>query len=161
MAILLTREQVLEKYHAGPVTGVFTDGSAYPNPGPGGYGAVYAIDGEVWQERHGARDYTTNNEMELTAMLEGYKLIPDGVVTNIYSDSQYVVKTLTEWAPGWERRGWRRGTGPIQNLELVKELYAVSLTKPFVTPVWVRGHSGLRWNEYADCLSTLWRVPKE
>lgn len=148
--------EVLSRYTAGPQTGVFTDGSANPNPGPGGWGAVYVTDGEVVDQAHGHEPHTTNNRMELTALIAGIDLVPPGVATTVYTDSRLVVDTLTAWAPGWERAGWKRKTGPIANLDLVQEAYRRVRTRPEIRIEWIAAHSGFRWNEYADSLSTAY-----
>lgn len=152
----LTLAEVLEKYHEGPQSGVFTDGSATPNPGPGGWGAVYVIDGRVLDQRHGGDPATTNNRMELTALREGILLVPDGVPATVHTDSRLVVDTVTKWAAGWARNGWERKTGPVQNLDLVREVYALAKARPEIAIAWVPAHSGYRWNEYADSLSTAY-----
>lgn len=153
----LTVAQVLEKYAGGPADGVFTDGSAQPNPGPGGWGAVYVVDGEVVDQAHGHDPATTNNRMELTALIAGYDLVPEGVSTTVYTDSRLCVDTITKWAKGWERRGWTRKGGPIANLDLVKELYERAQARPELSLEWIAAHAGARWNEYADSLSTAYR----
>jgi ribonuclease HI len=149
--------EVLLRYTGGPDSGVFTDGSAHPNPGPGGWGAVYVIDGEILDQAHGHDPDTTNNRMELTALIAGYDLVPAGRATTMYTDSRLCVDTITKWAPGWERRGWKRKTGPIQNLDLVQQLYAKARARPEIRLEWIAAHSGARWNEYADSLSTAYR----
>ena len=73
----------------------------------------------------------------------------------VYSDSQLCVNTINEWAPGWEKRGWKRKAGPIKNLDLVKELYALAGEKPQIELRWIRAHEGARWNEYADALAAI------
>ncbi len=151
---LLTPQQVLRRYKEGPKTGVFTDGSCDPNPGPGGWGFVWVEDDEIREEAHGEDSDTTNNRMELTALIEAFKRLPEDAELTIYSDSQLCVNTVNEWAPGWARRGWKRKSGPIANLDLVKELYALHLSHPNVTLAWIRAHDGSRWNEYADALAS-------
>ncbi len=153
---LLSPAQVLRRYTDGPKTGVFTDGSCEGNPGPGGWGLVWVRDDEIVEEAHGADPDTTNNRMEATALIEAYKLLPEDADVTIYSDSQLCVNTVNEWAPGWARRGWKRKSGPIANLDLVKELYALHLAHPNVTLAWIRAHDGSRWNEYADALSNTY-----
>jgi ribonuclease HI len=147
------------RFDGGPSTGIFTDGGAEPNPGRGGWGAVKVVDGEVIAERHGGEEFTTNNRMELTAMIEGYRLLDDDEDLPIYSDSSYTVKVATQWAPGWEANGWTRGKRrePVENLDLVRELYELVKSHPRSKPQWLRGHAGSRWNEYADALSHAWR----
>ncbi len=149
--------EVLERYTDGPLDGVFTDGGAVPNPGPGGWGSVYVEGNEVVAERHGHDPDTTNNRMELTALIEGAALVPAGREVTVYSDSRLAVSTLTEWAAGWERRGWRRKSGPVENLDLVRKAYETYRSRPELKLEWIRGHSGLRWNEYADALANEWR----
>jgi ribonuclease HI len=153
---ILTPEQVLERYQAGPKTGVFTDGSCENNPGPGGWGLVWVEDDRIIAERRGVDASTTNNRMELRALIEAYRLLPEDAEITLYSDSQLCVLTVNEWAEGWERRGWRRKGGPIKNLELVKELYALALRHPGVRLQWIRAHDGSRWNEYADALASAY-----
>lgn len=152
----LTLAEVLDKYHAGPQTGVFTDGSANPNPGPGGWGAVWVIEGEVVDRAWGHEPDTTNNRMELTAVVHGIDLVPAGTAAVIHTDSKLVVNTLTQWAAGWKRRGWRRKTGPVENLDLVRAAYEKLEARPELTLRWIKAHSGNRWNEYADSLSTAY-----
>jgi len=152
----LTLAQVLAKYGDGPGSGVFTDGSAVPNPGPGGWGAVWVEDGEIQGQRRGHDPDTTNNRMELRALIEAFQMLPEDAVTEVRTDSRLCVDTITKWAPGWERKGWKRKTGPIKNLELVQELLALYRARPQCTLTWIAAHSGNRWNEYADSLATAW-----
>ncbi|MFA9445218.1 ribonuclease H [Egicoccus sp. AB-alg6-2] len=152
----LTLAEVLDKYRDGPDTGVFTDGSASPNPGPGGWGAVYVVDGEVIATDHGSEPHTTNNRMELTALLRGIELVPAGTPATVYSDSNLAVRTVNEWAAGWAKRGWRRKTGPVENLDLVQPLYEAVSARPELELRWIKAHAGNRWNEYADSLATAY-----
>ena len=153
----LTVAEVLTRYSGGPQDGVFTDGSAHPNPGPGGWGAVLVRDGQAVDQRYGSDPATTNNRMELTALIAGYDLVPEGEPAVVYTDSRLCVDTITKWAPGWERRGWRRKSGEVQNLDLVKELYARATARPDIELRWIKAHDGSVWNEYADALSTAYR----
>lgn len=153
----LTVAQVLDKYSAGPDDGVFTDGSSVPNPGPGGWGAVWVQDGQVAQALHGYDGDTTNNRMELTALIEAYKMLPIDAQVTLYTDSRLCVDTITKWAPGWERKGWKKKGGEIKNLELVQELLALFRTHPECSLEWIAAHAGNRWNEYADSLAMAWR----
>ena len=150
----ISTAEVLMRFTGGPDTGIFTDGSSRPNPGPGGWGAVYARQGRMVEERHGHEDWTTNNRMELTAMIAGLEMAPAREPVTVYSDSQLVVNTLTKWAKGWESRGWKRKEGEISNLDLVQQAWALVQAKPNVRIEWIRAHDGSRWNEYADALST-------
>jgi ribonuclease HI len=151
-----TTAEVLARFHDGPLTGIFTDGSARPNPGPGGWGMVYVKDNTIISEAHGKESPTTNNRMELTALIEAFKLIPPGEAVAVYTDSELCVNTITKWASAWAARGWKRKTGPIKNLELVQELYRLARERPKASLQWVKAHNGWRWNEYADSLSTAW-----
>lgn len=154
----LTIEEVLATFREGPQTGVFTDGSSEGNPGPGGWGAVLVVDGQVVAEDYGAEDHTTNNRMELTAMIAGLEMLPADTETDVYTDSQLVVNILTKWAEGWEARGWKKKSpGPIANLELVQRAYGLTKEKPKARIRWIKAHSGYRWNEYADSLATAYR----
>jgi ribonuclease HI len=144
---------------AGPDSGVFTDGACDPNPGPGGWGAVKVLGGEILAERSGHDADTTNNRMELTALIQGYRMVDAGEAITVFSDSIYCVRTVNEWAEQWRANGWRRGKKkePVQNLELVQELFELSRSLPLARAEWIRGHSGHRWNEYADALSRAYQ----
>ena len=148
---------VLARHTAGPKDGVFTDGAADPNPGPGGWGAVYVVGDRVVSEDCGHEPHTTNNRMELVALVAGCRLVPPGTPAILYTDSMLCVNTLTLWAKGWEARGWKRKDGPIKNLELVQELYLTLRSRSELEVRWVAAHSGIRWNEYADALATAYR----
>jgi ribonuclease HI len=154
----MSLDEVLSSFTGGPKTGVFTDGAAEGNPGPGGWGAVLVVDDEVIAQEFGSEPHTTNNRMELTAMVAGLRMVPHDAEIDVYTDSQLVVNILTEWAKGWEARGWRKkSAGPIANLELVKEAYALARRRPNARILWIPAHSGNRWNEYADALATAYR----
>jgi ribonuclease HI len=155
----LTPSQVLEHYESGPQTGVFTDGCCEPNPGPGGWGVVKVVDGKIVEERHGHEQQTTNNRMELRALIEGYRLLRADEGTPVFTDSELCVNTITKWASAWERNGWTRGKKreEIKNLDLVKELYSLAQARPEANLQWIRGHDGARWNEYADSLSRAYQ----
>ena len=152
----LTLAQVLDKYDGGPQDGVFTDGSSVPNPGPGGWGVVWVEGGEVREARHGHEARTTNNRMELRALIEAFELLPEDADLRVYTDSRLCVDTITKWAPGWERKGWKKKGGEIKNLELVQELLALARAHPSARLTWIEAHAGNRWNEYADSLATAW-----
>lgn len=123
---------------------VFTDGSASPNPGPGGFAV---IDSETKTPLIlGRSNKTTNIVMEGEAMGAAMENFPE---VEIHSDSEFWINVLTKWAPTWEKNGWKKKTGPIKNLELVKKLYAL-YTSNKVKLIWVRGHVGTELNELAD-----------
>jgi ribonuclease HI len=153
----LTTAEVLEKYTAGPVTGVFTDGAATPNPGPGGWGAVYVVNDVIVAEQHGHEPQTTNNRMELSALIAGCTMVPRDHQAVIWTDSELCVNTITIWARRWEAKGWTKKGGDIKNLDLVQELYRLFHGHPGLQLLWIKAHSGHRWNEYADSLATAYR----
>lgn len=154
---VLTLSEVLLTYSDGPTTGVFTDGAAHPNPGPGGWGAVFVVDDGIVAEARGAEPQTTNNRMELTALLAGYGMVPPGTAAVVMTDSQLCVDTINSWAADWERNGWMRRRGAIKNLDLVQELYRVAKARPEIELRWIKSHNGYRWNEYADALASAYR----
>jgi ribonuclease HI len=156
---VLTLSEVLQTYSDGPATGVFTDGAAHPNPGPGGWGAVFVVDNAIIEQARGAEPQTTNNRMELRALLAGYELVPPGAAAVVMTDSQLCVDTINSWAADWERNGWKRRRGPIKNLDLVQELYRVAKARPEIELRWIKSHNGYRWNEYADALASAYRRP--
>ena len=151
--LLLTPQQALDRYHGGPLTGVFTDGSCEGNPGRGGWAWVWVEDDSIRGEGSGIDPATTNNRMELTGLIHAYRALPPDLEITVHSDSELCVRTVNEWAPAWEARGWRRKGGPIKNLELVQELYRLARAHPKAALRWIRAHDGSRWNEYVDALA--------
>lgn len=124
---------------------LYTDGSASPNPGPGGW-AVIEKDRPV---ALGSEDgETTNIRMEGRALIEALKYVEDESV-EVHTDSEFWVNVVTKWAPGWEANGWKKSKGVIKNLDLVKELYDL-YNHSNAKLVWVRGHVGTDGNELAD-----------
>ncbi|MGW9821198.1 ribonuclease HI [Methylorubrum extorquens] len=140
----------------GPMrTIVYADGGCDPNPGPGGWAAVIqAPTGTI--ELYGGELATTNNRMELTAAIRALEHFPEGAAIEMRCDSQYVVKSVTEWMRGWKARGWRTATGPVKNIDLMQRLDALAAARD-VRWTWVRGHAGEAGNERADRLATLGR----
>lgn len=133
----------------------YTDGACAPtNPGPAAWGAVLiAPDGQTVTSCYGFIGHGTNQIAEITAALEGLRRTPEGAQVELVSDSQYVLKGLTEWRKGWERKGWRNSKGEVvANLELWQRLFAMADARK-VTTRWVRGHNGDRYNEQADALA--------
>ena len=127
---------------------LWTDGSASPNPGPGGYAVLEVVDGQARPVALGRDADTTNIRMEGQAMLAAMKYAGEEGC-EIHSDSEFWINVLTKWAAGWKANGWKKKTGPIKNLELVQELYELYCEFP-VKLVWVRGHVGTEFNELAD-----------
>lgn len=119
---------------------------------------MYVIDGEVIAEASGAEPDTTNNRMELQALIHAVDLVPEGTAVKVYSDSNLAVRTINEWAAGWERRGWKRKSGPVENLDLVMAAYDAYRSRPELDLVWIKAHVGFTWNEYADELANRARV---
>lgn len=152
----LTLAQVLKRYHAGPQTGIFTDGSARPNPGPGGWGAVLVCDGKMIKQEYGREENTTNNRMELSALIHAYHMIGEEEAMEVYTDSELCANTINKWAAAWKRRGWKRKEGPVKNLDLVQQLYELHERRPKVQLKWIQSHNGWLWNEYANALATAW-----
>ena len=154
----MTTSEVLARFTEGPKTGVFTDGASEGNPGPGGWGALLVVDDQMVNQDYGSDAHTTNNRMELTAMIAGLRMVPADSPVDIYTDSQLVVNIITKWAAGWKEKGWKKkSTGPIANLELVREAYALAQARPKANIQWIKAHMGNRWNEYADALATAYR----
>ena len=132
---------------------IYTDGACSGNPGPGGWGAILML-GENRKEISGGSENTTNNIMELTAVIEALKILKRPCKVNIYSDSAYVVNAfLQKWIYGWMKKGWKTASGEaVKNKELWQELY--SLTKKHkVTFNKVKGHSDVELNNRCDELA--------
>lgn len=127
---------------------LWTDGSAEPNPGPGGFAVIEQNGDEGRPVALGSEEYSTNIRMEGKALIAAIKYAGEEGC-EIYTDSQFWLNVLTKWAPGWQRNGWRKKGGPIKNKDLVIELYTL-YTKYPVNLYWVRGHVGTKYNEMAD-----------
>jgi ribonuclease HI len=131
---------------------IYTDGACKGNPGPGGYGFIIKIEDEV-KEYNGANKNTTNNIMEMTAALKALETLEEPCEVELTTDSQYLVKGMTEWIHGWIRKGWQTASKqPVKNKEIWQNLYAIS-KKHKITWVWVRGHNGHPENERCDALA--------
>ncbi len=130
----------------------FTDGSASPNPGPGGFAVIregrpYLVGSEDIDSPVSNRQ-TTNIRMEALALMAAMKDAA-GEPCQITTDSEFWINVLTKWAPSWERNGWKKKAGPIKNLDIVKPLFAL-YKESRVKLVWTRGHVGTELNEMAD-----------
>jgi ribonuclease HI len=134
------------------VVHIFCDGACSGNPGPGGYGAILRFNGHE-KEIKGGEANTTNNRMELTAAIEALRQLKRPCKVVITTDSQYLVKGMTEWIAGWQRKGWLNSKRePVVNRDLWEELLELS-RKHTITWKWVRGHDGHVENERCDCLA--------
>lgn len=154
-------QNVLARHNKGPESGLFTDGYCEGNPGPGGWAFVWVERGRVLKEGRGFEPATTNNRMELRALIEALRVLPENSAETVYSDSQLCIRTINEWAAQWERRGWRRKHGAVKNLQLVQQLWAQVKAHPHVQCKWVKAHAGFRWNEYADTLASTWDADED
>ena len=131
---------------------IWTDGACKGNPGPGGWGAWLRW-GEAERELFGGEKVTTNNRMELTAVIEGLRALTRPVQVTLHVDSQYVMQGVTSWMAGWKRNGWlTKDKKPVKNQELWQALDA-ELARHEVRWVWVKGHAGDPGNEKADELA--------
>ena len=131
---------------------LFTDGACSGNPGPGGWGAILRS-GEHERELSGGERATTNNRMELTAVIRGLEALkrPSSVI--VHTDSRYVMDGLTQWLPKWKKNGWKTADKkPVKNEDLWRELDQLC-AKHEIKWRWVRGHSGHVENERADALA--------
>jgi len=131
---------------------IYTDGSCEGNPGPGGFAAIIEEEGET-RDVTGGDPHTTNNRMELKAVIAGLAALEETSQVRIVTDSQYVAKGMTSWIHGWRRKGWKTASGsPVKNRELWEELYTLA-KRHQVQWEWVRGHDGHPGNERADTLA--------
>ncbi len=130
----------------------YTDGACRGNPGPGGWGVVLRASG-VQKEMFGGEPSTTNNRMEMLAAITALESLKHPCEVRLYTDSQYVLKGMTEWLSGWKARGWKTADRkPVKNVDLWQRLEQASAAHR-VQWVWVRGHDGNPGNELADELA--------
>ena len=141
---------------------IFTDGACSGNPGPGGWSTILKClksDGTFYtKELYGGDVLTTNNKMELTAVIKGLEALTEPCDVTIYSDSQYVVNAFNNnWLKNWQNNGWKKSNKePVKNIPLWESL--ISLTKKHrVTFMWVKGHNGHPENEKCDTLAVMQR----
>lgn len=131
---------------------IYSDGACKGNPGPGGWGALL-VSGRHRKEIFGGEAETTNNRMEMTAVIRALELIKRPSEIEVHTDSQYVQKGISEWMPGWKRRAWRTAGGqPVKNQDLWQKLDALAQTHR-IEWRWVKGHAGHPENERADWLA--------
>ena len=137
---------------ARPVVTIYTDGACKGNPGPGGWGAWLHSNGHD-KELCGGEANTTNNRMELTAVIEALASLKRSCEVALYTDSEYVRKGITEWIHGWKQRGWKTADRkPVKNAELWQRLEALAALHR-IDWHWVKGHAGDPGNERADALA--------
>jgi ribonuclease HI len=131
---------------------IFTDGACSGNPGPGGWGTILRT-GEHEKELSGGDRATTNNRMELTAVIRGLEALKRPSAVTIHTDSRYVMDGITQWMQRWKKNGWKTADKkPVKNEDLWRELDALC-AKHELQWQWVRGHSGHPENERADALA--------
>lgn len=133
----------------------YTDGGCSGNPGPGGWGYCILKDGRMVASSSGGEKLTTNNRMELTAVIELLKFAVSNNMSgiSICTDSQYVKNGITSWIGNWKKKNWRTASGdPVKNREYWEELEKLA-EKLDVRWTWVKGHAGIEWNEFCDDLT--------
>ena len=131
---------------------IFTDGACSGNPGPGGWGAILRR-GETEKELFGGEILTTNNRMEMLAVIEALRALKKQAHARVHTDSQYVQKGISEWIHGWKRRGWKTANKqPVKNEDLWRELDRLA-AQHTIEWIWVKGHAGHPENERADELA--------
>ncbi|MDX1375396.1 MAG: ribonuclease HI [Burkholderiales bacterium] len=137
---------------AGDDIEMYADGACRGNPGPGGWGVLLRSRGRE-RTLHGGAPATTNNRMELTAVIRGLEALKRPCRVQLYTDSQYVQKGITQWIHDWKRRGWRTADRkPVKNVDLWQQLDALAV-RHAVSWHWVKGHAGHDGNERADALA--------
>jgi ribonuclease HI len=134
-----------------PQVVIYTDGACDPNPGPGGWAALLSY-GDHEKILTGAEAETTNNRMELTAAIMSLQALKQPCQIDLFTDSEYLKRGVTEWLPGWQIRQWRRKGGQLANVDLWQAL-AAALAVHQVTWHWVRGHAGNLNNQRVDSLA--------
>jgi ribonuclease HI len=134
---------------------IYTDGACRGNPGPGGWGVLLRYKGKE-KTCHGGELNTTNNRMELTAVIKALEALNrPGCQVRLYSDSKYVLNGISEWMANWKKRGWKTAAKkPVLNVELWQQLDALAAQHE-IQWHWVKGHSGHPENERADALANL------
>ena len=132
---------------------IFTDGACKGNPGPGGWGALLRM-GEHEKELSGGEPDTTNNRMEMRAVIEGLNALKEPCAVELYSDSKYVIDGITKWVHGWQKRGWvNAAKKPVANAEIWREMIAAA-ARHDISWRWVKGHAGHPENERVDKLAS-------
>ena len=131
---------------------IFSDGACKGNPGPGGWGAVLRFSDHE-KEIHGGEALTTNNRMEMMAVIEALGQLSGPSRVRVFTDSQYVQKGISEWLPGWKARRWRTAANqPVKNVDLWQRMDALAAQHQ-IQWLWIKGHAGHPENERADALA--------
>lgn len=131
---------------------IYTDGACRGNPGPGGWGASLSYNGHS-KTLYGSEKVTTNNRMELMAAIRALEALKRDCLVDLYTDSKYVLKGITEWLPDWKRRGWKTAAKkPVKNAELWQRLDEAQQNHQ-INWYWVKGHTGDPGNEEVDALA--------
>lgn len=135
---------------------LYTDGACSGNPGPGGWGVLLCWNGHE-KELSGGKAQTTNNQMELTAVIEGLRQLKKPCHVELYTDSKYVLDGATKWLAGWKAKNWRRADKkPVLNQELWQQL-DIEMMRHKIVWHWVKGHAGHPQNERVDALACVQR----
>ena len=135
---------------------LYTDGACSGNPGPGGWACLLKYN-EAQKEISGGAKETTNNQMELTAVIEGLSLLKKPCEVELFTDSKYVLEGATKWLTGWIQKGWKKADKkPVQNRELWEKLVPL-FQKHTITWHWVKGHAGHPENERVDAMACQMR----
>jgi ribonuclease HI len=131
---------------------IYTDGACSGNPGKGGWGAIIMY-GEFEKRINGGKADTTNNQMEMTAVIKALELLSRPCEIELYTDSQYVMKGATEWIHGWKKKNFNKGTAKeVKNIDLWLQLDK-AMRRHKINWHWVKGHAGDKYNEIADQLA--------
>ena len=131
---------------------LYTDGACSGNPGPGGWACVLVYK-ETEKELYGGEPETTNNRMELTAVIKGLSVLKEPCIVDLYTDSKYVLEGATKWLTGWRAKGWRKSDNkPVLNVDLW-QILAELLIQHQIEWHWVKGHAGNPYNERVDMLA--------
>jgi len=143
---------MLKSASGAEVVQIYADGACRGNPGPGGWGAILRTGGSE-KQLFGGEPQSTNNRMELTAVIRALETLEQASTVEVYTDSQYVQKGISEWLPDWKRRGWRTADKkPVKNVDLWQRLDRLAAPHR-VSWHWVKGHAGHPENERADALA--------
>ena len=148
----VSNELVLNQQTTYQLVEIYADGACKGNPGPGGWGAWLQYDGKQ-KSMHGGEQLTTNNRMELTAVIRALEVLKRPCQVKIYTDSVYVQKGMTEWITGWKARNWRTADKKLVKNEDLWKLLDLQAKQHKIEWIWVKGHAGNIGNEKADALA--------